>query len=85
MVKYYKAILLGLLGMGVVVAAFLLPKDSQAGEPTAMEYGTSYCLPDGSGMRAYERPYPQGGKVPLFSVVYAGDLNPNNVAYCEVR
>lgn len=71
------------------VLVFLLPRDSQSGEPVPDDPRstggvglTTYCLPDGSGMRVYERPFPQGGTQPLFSVVYAGDLPVGNPARC---
>ena len=71
---------LGLAFMAVVAAGvgaivFLVPRDSQSGEPvqgdprrTGDVGMTSYGLPD-SRLRVFERPFPQGGTQPLFSVV----------------
>lgn len=62
------------LGLGGALFSHLWTHDDRtAGQPA---YGaeripggmTTYCLPE-SRLRVFERPFPQGGQVPLFSVV----------------
>lgn len=66
----------GLIGSG----------DDSADETRAPDAATSsFCLPDESGMRVFERPFPQGGEVDLFSVTYTGNLPAANPYYCHDR
>ena len=73
--------------IGLVLLIDMFPEERVSGQPAPLpEHATgpmtTYCI-DG-GMRVFERPFPQGGKQPLFSVVYTGGLNNDHPHYCEV-
>lgn len=80
--------LIGLVVSGLFVVVFLLPRDSQSGEPVPDDPRrsgsvglTSYCLPD-SQLRVFERPFPMGGTQPLFSVVEVAHEPPGSPWKC---
>lgn len=75
-----------LIGIPSVAACADEDPSVRQGSPSAAPDNlTTYCLPDGSGMRVYERQFPMGGRTPLFSVVYTGGLRPYAKAYCQDR
>lgn len=80
--------LIGLVMIGLSTVVFLLPRDSQSGEPVPEDPRrtggvglTSYCLPD-SRLRVFERPFPSGGSQPLFSVVNTVHLGTDDPYHC---
>lgn len=77
-------VLIGIMALAALGAlVFLLPRDSQSGEPVAgpRDGMTSYCLP-GSRLRVFERPFPQGGTQPLFAVVNTRNLANSDPYWC---
>jgi hypothetical protein len=68
-----------------VVVLFGSGDDSADETRTPAPATSSFCLSDETGMRVFERPFPQGGEVDLFSVTYTGNLPVTNPYYCHDR